>query len=420
MAGSRGRILWVVSNCPRWAGDASAPFILNLARDLRARDWDVTLLAPAAAGLPSREAIEGVPVERFAYAWPASLQTLCYGAGVLAHLREHRLRAVLIPGFALGQWQALRRLLAREPGFDLVHAHWLLPQGFTAALAAQPRRIPVLVTAHGGDLFALRGGLSERAKRWVLRRAAAVTVNSTATEAVARQLGAQPDSLSRIPMGATLAAVPDAARVAALRGQLRRNAGPLLVFVGRVVPEKGVGDALAALALLRQSLPDATLAVVGDGPARAGFEAEARRLGVAGQVAFVGAVSPADVPLYLAAADLFVGPSRRSAEGWTEAQGLSFVEAQLAGLPVIATDAGGLRDVVADGATGLVVPEGDAPAIAAAVLRLHGDPEFAQRLAKAGRASALARFSRDASAEAFSRLYGRLLAPADVGSRSKK
>jgi glycosyltransferase involved in cell wall biosynthesis len=221
-------------------------------------------------------------------------------------------------------------------------------------------------------------------------------------------------------MGASLAAPPDAARMAALRGRLRRAAGPLLVFVGRVVPEKGVGDALAALALLRERLPDATLAVVGDGPARPGFELEARRLGIAEQVHFVGAVPPEDVPLYLGAADVFLGPSRRSAEGWTEAQGLSFVEAQLAGLPVIATDAGGLRDVVTDGATGLVVPEADPGAIADAVMRLQADPAAASRLGSAGRASALAQFSRDASADAFSRLYARLVEPAGAGSRSKK
>lgn len=419
MAITRGRILWVVSNCPRWSGDPSAPFILNLACDLRERDWDITLLAPGAAGLAAREVIDGVPIVRFAYAWPASLQTLCYGAGVLAHLRERRARAALIPGFVAAQWLALRRLLGAAPGFDLVHAHWLLPQGFTAALAGRRGRRPLLVTAHGGDLFALRGGGSARAKRWVLGRAAAVTVNSSATEAVARQLGAAAERLVRIPMGATLAPASDAARVAALRARLRRTAGPLLVFVGRVVPEKGVGDALAALALLRVETPDATLAIVGDGPARAGFEAQAQQLGIAERVAFVGAVPPADVPLYLAAADLFVGPSRRSAEGWTEAQGLSFIEAQLAGLPVIATDAGGLGDFVTDGDTGLVVPQADPAAIAGAVRRLVADPALATRLARAGRARALANGSRDASAEAFSALYARLLADA-AGSRSKK
>jgi glycosyltransferase involved in cell wall biosynthesis len=254
----------------------------------------------------------------------------------------------------------------------------------------------------------------------VLQQAAAVTVNSSATEGVALRLGAAPDRLLRVPMGATVAPPQEAGRVAALRVRLRRATGPLLVFVGRVVPEKGIGDALAALALLRAQLPDATLAVVGDGPERAAFEAEARRLGVASQVTFVGAVPPAEVPLYLAAADLFVGPSRRSVEGGTEAQGLSFVEAQLAGLPVIATNAGGLRDVVTDGVTAIVVPQADPRAIADAVLRLQLDPALAQRLAQAGRARALAHFSRDASADAFSAVYARLLGSPAGGSRSKK
>jgi glycosyltransferase involved in cell wall biosynthesis len=107
-------------------------------------------------------------------------------------------------------------------------------------------------------------------------------------------------------------------------------------------------------------------------------------------------------------------------EGGTEAQGLSFVEAQLAGLPVIATNAGGLRDVVTDGVTAIVVPQADPRAIADAVLRLQLDPALAQRLAQAGRARALAHFSRDASADAFSAVYARLLGSPAGGSRSKK
>jgi len=386
------RILWVSSNGPRRAGDDSAPFIQQLARALRARGHDIELLLPHAPGLARSESIEDVPVTRYRYAWPESLETLCYGAGVLASLRARPARHALLPGLVAAQWRATAARLARGD-VALVHAHWVLPQGFTAALAAQRARVPLVVTAHGSDLFGLRGGLSTAAKRHALERADAVTVNSSATEQEALALGAPRARLLRIPLGVADPAAVDAAAVAARRQALRRGNGPLLLFVGRLVPDKGADDLVAALARLRDTLPDATVALVGDGPERAALERQAAALGVAAQVQFVGAVPPAEVPVLLQVGDIFVAPSKPVTGQSREAQGLAMLEAMLAGRPVIAAATGGIPDAVRDGETGLLVPPGSPEAIAGAIVQLVRE-----------------RFTMARAADAFGALYVRLMA----------
>jgi glycosyltransferase involved in cell wall biosynthesis len=172
----------------------------------------------------------------------------------------------------------------------------------------------------------------------------------------------------------------------------------LLVFVGRLVEEKGISDLIRAVALLVAELPDATVMILGDGQERADMEALASRLDVSDRVHFLGWVESEEVPAYLAAADIFVGPSKRAANGWVEAQGLTFVEAMLARTPVIATRSGGIPDAVRHEETGLLVSENAPEEIAAAISRLVADPTLASRLKDSGYALALRDFTRETTA----------------------
>lgn len=397
---TEGRICLLTSNFPRWDGDATTPFVLHLAQDLIKLGWQVEVLAPHAAGAARHEVLHGVPVRRFRYLWPASQQTVCYQGGALINLRRHRTNWLKLPLLVFFEWLALMALLARRR-YDLINAHWILPQGFVAVAAAWLFRKPVVITVHGGDVFGLRGRLMAGFKRLALRRATAITVNSSATEAAVLEIAPGLPSIHRIPMGVSVPASPTEADAATLRNRFRRGEGPLLVFVGRLVEEKGLSDLIRALALLAAELPDATVMILGDGQERADMEALASRLGVSDRVHFLGWVESEEVPAYLAGADIFVGPSKRAANGWVEAQGLTFVEAMLAGTPVIATRSGGIPDAVRHEETGLLVPEGRPDEIAAAIRRLVADPPLARRLRDSGYALALSDFTRERAANRF-------------------
>ena len=398
----------VTSTFPRWAGDGATPFIANLAQDLQALGWIVDILAPHAPGAATMETLDGLAVRRFRYLWPASAQTLCYQGGALANLRKHRVNLVKLPALVLAEWLATMRCLL-SGRYDLVHSHWILPQGFTSALAAAPLRIPHVATVHGSDVFALRGAAFERFKRFALGAADAVTVNSSATEAAVRALKPGLANVHRIPMGVAPGDRPDRDQTARIQARLGAGAGPVAVFVGRLAREKGVDDLLRAAALLAGEMPNLRLLIVGDGPDRTLLQNLAGDLGIADRAVFAGWVAADALADYLAAASLFVGPSKRGHDGTTEGQGLVFAEALAAGLPVIATRLGGIVDVVRHGETGLLVDEGSPAQIAAAIRTLADDPAFAGRLASAGRALVMAGFTRAASAESFSAVYGACL-----------
>lgn len=402
----------VTSNFPRWPGDSTTPFILHLAQDLSQLGWDVQVLAPHAPGARVAESMGGVPVTRFRYLWPESLQTVCYQGGALVNLRRDRRNFLKLPFLVASEWAAvMSRLLRFRP--DLVHSHWLLPQGLTSGLAARTLRIPHVATVHGGDVFALNGTVMRGCKKLALMLSDAVTVNSSATSQAVTQLASLHEKLIRIPMGASGLDCPDEATHRDLRARHRRGDGPLLAFVGRLVEEKGVADLLHAVAMLAPTLPHVTAVIVGDGPELLALKRLATDLGIVDRIGFAGWIPAAEVPCYLRAADVFVGPSKHAADGWIEAQGLTFIEAMLAGTPVIATACGGIIDAVRHESTGLLIRENMPNDIADAVRRLAQDPVLRKRLRENARALAGREFTREASARAFSSLFDSVLAKRD-------
>ncbi|HEX5441429.1 MAG TPA: glycosyltransferase [Ktedonobacterales bacterium] len=163
--------------------------------------------------------------------------------------------------------------------------------------------------------------------------------------------------------------------------------GPVVVFVGRLVPEKGVAVLVEAFAQLLSGYPTAKLVIVGDGPDRASLEALARRLQIARSVVFAGARN--DVAPFYLLADVVAIPSL------SEPFGIVAVEAMAAGRPVVASNVGGLADTVVDGQTGRLAPPGDAPALAEALAWVLQSPERAQQLGVAAHARAIDDYSED-------------------------
>lgn len=325
---------------------------------------------------------------------------------MLVNFRTRPWTKLLLPFFVTAQTLALLRLTLRlRP--HILHSHSLLPQGFTAALVANLTGLPHITTSHGNDVFGLRpDGLMGRLKQWVLRSADAVTVNSSATEEAVRALGCEPAKVHRVP-AVPNAVAPDPARVAEIRARHVGADGPVIVFVGRMIEEKGVGDLLDALARLRTDFPALRALLVGDGQDRDAFAARADHLGLAPHVHWAGWVPPEDVSAWMAAGDVFVVPSRDNPSGWKEAQGLVAVEAMLAGVPVVASRLGGLPDMIEDGHTGRLTPPNDPDALTDVLAELLRNPAERDRLASNARKRAQTTFSPAAVTAATEAVYRR-------------
>jgi len=405
----KGRILALTSNFPRWSGDSTTPFVLHLCQQLQKIGWQVDILAPHARGAARKETIGGVSVERFQYLWPSAWQTVCYQGGAMVNLRKNKANYLKLPFLLFFELLALRRKLSAGK-YDLLHSHWILPQGFVGRLAASSLSIPHIITVHGGDIFGLRGRLLRRAKRFALLGADGITVNSSATETAVRELVAKDLLLERIPMGIELQQTAEMSdKVNELRGLYKKNSGPLLIFVGRVVEEKGLADLLAAIRMLLADSMEVNLLVVGEGQDKTAMEQLTSDFGIVSNVYFAGWQPSELIPNYLTAADIFIGPSRTAENGWVEAQGLTFIEAMMVGTPVIATRVGGIVDSVRHEQTGLLVDERSPAQIAQAIKRLFADPQLAKRLSVNGRKMVEENFSQESSAKAFDALFSRIL-----------
>lgn len=381
------RVLVMTSTFPRRAGDDMPSFVLRLCQAMQAEGWESLVLAPHARGLAPAEILDGVSCRRFRYA-PARLERLAYGGGMLANVRAEPWLWLLLPVF-LGMMglQALWLLLSRR--IRVVHAHWIVPQGLVAALLRRflGKRLRLVMTVHGSDLQADLGGAVHRLRTWALRQADVVAVVSEGLRTQALLLGVPPERIVVAPMGVDLGVFHPPRAGASRQGAL---------FVGRLVPGKGVEHLLAAWARLA---PGPRLTIIGDGPSRTMLEAQAAALGVAVTVEFAGARSGPAVAEAMRAAAVLVMPSLQ------EGLGLVAVEAQACACAVVASDISGIRDVVTAGHNGLLVPPGDAVALAAAVDGLLRDPARAEVLAAAGLAQTEARFGWPAVARRYRSLY---------------
>jgi glycosyltransferase involved in cell wall biosynthesis len=260
----------------------------------------------------------------------------------------------------------LRRLL-RDWAPDLVHAHGLRAGAF-AALAQARLPVPLVVTVHNAPPATGPGRFVHAVlERLTARRADAVTWVSGDLAARMRRAGAR--DAGRAVIAAPAAAPPEPDRVAAARADLAAAGEPAVFAVGRLAEQKGFAVLIDAAALWQDRDPAPWLAIAGAGPLAGALAGQARAAGV--PVRFLG--RRGDVPALMAAADVVVVPSL-----W-EGQPLVVQEALRAGRPLVASRVGGIPELTGeDGA--VLVPAGDAGAIAAAVLAVIADPGAAARL----------------------------------------
>ena len=331
-------LLVLASTYPRWPADPEPGFVHELSRRLTER-YRVIVLCPHAPGAKPRETMDGVEVVRYRYA-PECWETLVNDGGIVTNLKRARWKLLLVPGFVLGQAWVAWRLMRRER-VDVIHAHWLIPQGLIVALLQwlPGRRVPYVVTSHGADLYALKGRLLDGIKRFVARRAAAATVVSSAMRERLMALDVPAAHIHVLPMGVDLSErfTPDPS--------VPRSQHEIL-FVGRLVEKKGLRHLIAALPQVLEGVPDAFLTIVGFGPEEAALRQQVHTLGLQAKVHFLGAVAQTRLPALYRRAALFVAPFVQAESGDQEGLPVALMEAVACGCPVVAGDVAGIEDLL--------------------------------------------------------------------------
>jgi L-malate glycosyltransferase len=292
--------------------------------------------------------------------------------------------------------------VARHARLDVLHVHYAIPNAVSAVMARQivsPQPLPVVTTLHGTDVTLVGNDPNYlETTRWGILESDAVTaVSESLRRTTVEQLGIS-NHIDVVPN------FIDPARYENVRDSpgARRWGRPgehLLLHISNFRPVKRVLDVIGIFERVQRRIPS-RLILVGDGPDRGKVEQYCREHHICGAITFIGSLPL--IEEVLVGADVFLLPSE------SESFGLAALEAMSCEVPVIATDAGGLPEVVVHGETGFLCPVGDVDGMAAAALRLLSDEDLRRRLGLAGRRRAVEQFSQSAIVERYRNIYQRV------------
>ena len=386
------KVLVIGSVYPRFHEDAEVPWLRTSIAHLKKAGLDIQVLAPAYKGLKSHE-IDGVKVNRFRYA-PASWEFLTHEEGAPSKMANKPwLQLLAIPYIISGFFKCIKICRKFKP--DVIHAHWPFPHAYIALGAAKLFKIPLVLNFHGAELLLIRK------KKWVrpllkfaISQAQAVFANSSFTAGKIKAL--RNVNVEWSPYGTTLeggslplASAANAASATPSSGDTPQRPVPhevkgkfKILFVGRHIERKGICYLIEAAKYLPRDQFE--IRIVGVGDLTEQLHAIANEVKQSSpdsaDIVFTGKLSPEALANEYKTANVFTLPAIVDSKGDTEGLGVVLIEAMELGLPIVASNVGGIPDVVIDGETGILVPEKDPEALANAYKRLASNPELISQL----------------------------------------
>ncbi len=391
------RVLVVTSTFPRWHADTEPTFVFDLCQFLHKKGIQVEVLAPHAQGEKKQETPEGLTVYRYQY-FISFLQKLTYSGGIMANLKKNPLNYILIPFLLFFQTIAVYRRLKSDK-YQLIHAHWVIPQGFICAIAnglPGVQATPLICTSHGGDLYTLDNFIFRKIKKWTINRCDQFCVVSNAMKKKLTLMGILKEKINIMPMGVDMD--NQFRPVSGLRRDDNR-----LIFVGRLVEKKGVAYLLEAMVEVIKAIPNINLLIAGDGPLRASLEMKSRKLNLDKNVRFYGSVQHHELPYLYSSASIALVPSIIASSGDQEGLGLVTIEAMSCGCAVIASSLEAIKDVI-DTKSGILVTPGNALALSKKICFLINNPVQRGQMAAKGREKVLLRFNQKVIGEKYFQL----------------
>ena len=367
------KVLVIGSVYPRFHEDAEVPWLRTSIAHLKKAGIEIQVLAPSYKGLKSHE-IDGTRVNRFRYA-PANWEILTHEEGAPSKMASKPwLQLLAIPYIINGFFKCLK--ICRQWKPDIIHAHWPFPHAYIALGAAKLLRIPLVLNFHGAELLLIRK------KKWVkpllkfaIGQAQAVFANSSFTAGKIKAI--RNVDVEWSPYGTTLDERRETRDEREGSGLVPHpvNGKFKILFVGRHIERKGICYLIDSAKFLPADKFE--IRIVGVGDLTEKLKQQAAKYP---HVIFTGKLSPEDLANEYRTANVFVLPAIVDHKGDTEGLGVVLIEAMELGLPIVASNVGGIPDVVVDGESGILVPEKDPEALANAFKRIASDRSLLESL----------------------------------------
>lgn len=396
------RLLVVVS---RYSMDRFDPgdFVTELSELISSKGFEVSVLAPHNYNLKFSENINGIQVFRFPYFFPLKYQKVAYGPGILDNIKNSYLAKIQVPFFLLSELFFTMKIVKRDK-IDIIHSHWLLPQGLIGAIIKKLYKIYHVATVHGSDVnMVKKNELLKKVGSFIIRNSDKITVNSTFTKNLILDIATRrnEEKIEIIPMGINLDRFT---QVSNINLKKKYTDGNLLLFVGRLIDWKGAKYLVKAMKDVVIACPKTKLLIVGDGPEKSELEKMTSKLRLTNMVYFIGEIKSTDVVKYYSAADVFIIPSI-VVDGHTEGLGVVTLEAMACGTPVIGSNVGGIPDVIKDGYNGFLVPERSSNELAIKIIELLSDKELQSNFKKNGLITVKEKFTWNIVSNKFENIF---------------
>lgn len=401
------KILVLTHTYPRFEGDTNAPFVQDLCEAHATAGHEVTVLSGFDSLISANRPNKNVDFRTYRYVWPDSLHVLGYSRTIEADVRL-KSSATLLGPLMLGSALANLLKIVQRTNPDVIHAHWILPNGFVGALVSRLTGVPLYCSLWGSDIFVAE---KNRLYRWMARFAGnQCTALTSCSEELKSRLVALGVTAARIELvsnGCNATEFrPDISGAKRVRAELGINDDELMVFaLGRFAYKKGFNHLIQAARTFAGPDSRAKLVIAGSGDLEQMWKKLAQSTGVGEKILFPGLIARDRVPAFFAACDIFAMPSIHDPVGNVDGLPTVVVEAMAAEKAVVASEISGLPLAIQHEKTGLLVPPADEAALASAIGRLIEDAALRVRLGHAARQHVIERLDWSHIAAHHRRIY---------------
>lgn len=381
------KVLVLTTTFPRWKDDSTPMFVYELSKRLGDEGLEIIVLAPHHGGAKFYEEMDGLKVYRFPYFYPTKYQRLCYEGGVLPNLKRSFLARVQLPFLCLSEL-IYAVMIVRKEKIAAVHSHWIIPNGIVGAIIRKIWKIPHLSTAHAADVIALdKLPFKTKISSFILQNSDATTADGSHIKERLEEMlvpevrGVMKEKILIQPMGVNIKRFEGLDKKV-LREKYSLGSGFVVLFVGRFAEKKGIEYLLDAMETVVSSHKDLKLLLAGSGPLEGNLRKKVSEMEIDPYVNFMGWANMEQLAELYVLSDIVAVPSIVTSSGDTEGMPTVIVEAMGAGKPVIASDVGGIKDVVINGHNGFLVEEKNSGALAERIIELIENSDLRNTLSQ--------------------------------------
>jgi len=382
------KVLVLTTTFPRWKNDTTPAFVYELSKRLKEAELEIVVLAPHCEGAKRFEIMDGLKVYRFPYFYPVKYQRLAYGGGILPSLKRSNLAKVQVPLLFLSELFYAFKII-REEKIDVIHSHWIIPNGLVGAICKKVLRKKHLLTLHAAGLFALeRLPLKKEIANFVVVHCDKITVVSSYIHGILLNL-IQPkisDNIKNkteiVPMGVNTSLFRPNTNKNELKIKYSIKSKNVLLFIGRLAEKKGLEYLIKAMPEVLSKSPNTELIICGNGSLKKEMEQLVKEMDLEKFVRFTGYITSDEKIDYLILSDILLVPSIVAQSGDTEGLPVVILEGLSAGKPIIASNVGGISDAIKDGKNGFLVEQKNVKQIEDTVLELLDNEDSKEMFSK--------------------------------------